>query len=96
MHTEDADARLSRAEGELVAPIDALFVAAVFSGDIQTAAHVRHLRVGKTLRELAQRVRRPRTIRVGERNYFPIGLAYCVVLGSNFAATHVADHPGAR
>ena len=80
------------ARHELVAPVDAFLVRAVRRLEPQAPADVRDRRVGEVADELAQRVGRPRRVRVGECHDVGVGRAHRGVLRRDLAAARVPDH----
>ena len=87
--------RFVGSQRELVAPVDALLVAAVLGLEVRPARDVADIRVGEVPDELAERVGRPCRVRVGESHDVGRGLAHRSVLRGHLAAARIADHPGA-
>ena len=87
-----AEPRLSVPRHELVAPVDAFLVRAVRGLEPEAPADVRDVRVGEVADELAQRVGRPRRVRVGEGDDVGVGRAHRGVLRRDLAAARVPDH----
>ena len=89
--------RLHLPHRHLVAPVGALEVAALGVGEADLAADVADLGVGEGLDQVAQGVRRPEAVGVGEGDQLAGGALGRGVLGEQLAAPgKVEDEVGAR
>ncbi len=93
---DGAELRLGRTLLHLVAPVDALLVAAVGVQDAQLPTDVGDLGVREHAHEGAQRIGRPGAVRVGERDDLTVGLPHRAVLRRNLAPARIRDHLHAR
>ena len=90
-----AQPRLTLAEPELVAPVEALAVVPLRVGEPERAARVGDLRVGERRDQVPQRIRRPRRVRVGERDNVARRLAHGPVLRRDLAPARAVEQPDA-
>ena len=86
-----AEPRLRLALHHLVAPVEALAVGSVGRLEHELPADVRHVGVGEVRDEVAQGIRRPGRVRIGEGDDLTGGLAHGPVLRRHLASTRVDD-----
>src|SRR6266536_3739750 len=91
-----AEVGLVLTEPDLEPPVDALAVRSVWLLEHDLAADVRNLRVGEAADQLAERVRRPGRVRVGEDEDLAARLWDGVVLSRDLPAAGAADQPHPR
>ena len=94
--SDRAGGRLLLAHPHLVPPVRALHVRAVRALEAKLPADVADLLVGEVADELAQRVRLPLAVRVGEREDVARRLAHRAVLGRDLALARALQEEDAR
>jgi hypothetical protein len=90
-----AELRLGLPQPHLVAPVEALLVRTVGRLEPELPADVGDLGIRKVRHELAQGVRRPGGVRIGERDDVARRLSHGTILGGDLAAALAVDqvHP---
>ncbi len=91
-----AERGLARPEPQLVAPVDAFPVRSVRALEAELAADVGDVLVGEVADELAQRVGRPRRVRVGEGDDVARALGHRTVQRGELAAARQREQADAR